>query len=133
MKQAFRKNIRLAMVVAFALTVAALPALLHARPAAPGVVGNWQGALNAGGQSLRIVLHFTQAKDDSLSGSLESPDQGPGTIAMDKIDFKDPTLHFEITSIGGIYDGSVNKDKSEITGHWKQGGQDFELNLKRAQ
>jgi hypothetical protein len=51
---------------------------------------------------------------------------------MDKVDFKDPALHFEITAIGGAYDGSYDKAKDELSGKWQQGGQSLDLNLKRA-
>jgi hypothetical protein len=102
------------------------------RAEAPAVVGNWEGAISAGGQSLHLVVHITEAKDNSLSATMDSPDQNSMGIPIDKIEFKDPSLHFEITPIGGIYDGSLNKGKSEIAGHWKQAGQDLELNMKRA-
>ena len=123
--------LRLAAVFTLILGFAVLPALLHAA-AAPVIVGNWEGSISAGGQSLRIQFHFTEAKDGSLAGTLVSPDQTDQAIAIDKIEFKDPTLHFEIAAIGGAYDGSYDKAKDEITGTWKQGGQALPLNVKRA-
>jgi uncharacterized protein len=124
-------KLRLAAIFALVLGFAVLPTLLKAADA-PAIVGNWEGSISAGPQSYRIVLHFTQDKDGKLAGTLVSPDQSDQSIAMDKIDFKEPTLHFEITAIGGSYDGTYEKAKDEISGQWKQGGQSAPLNVKRA-
>jgi hypothetical protein len=123
--------LRLATIFTLILGFAVLPALLHAADA-PAVIGNWEGAISAGGQSLRIVLHFTQTKDGALAGTLESPDQGAGAMTIDKVEFKDGALHFEMAAIAATYDGTYDKAKGEISGTWKQSGQSLPLNVKRA-
>ena len=129
----FARKFQFVVVVAFALSIAIMPSFLKAAPAeAPSVAGDWKGAMSAGGNTFHLVVHIAQEKDGSLSGNMISTDQNPTPIAFDKIEFKDPALHFEITAIGGIYDGSLNKEKSEIAGHWKQSGQDLDLNLTRS-
>ena len=125
------KNFRFATIFALVLAFAVLPALLHAADA-PAIVGNWEGTMSAAGQSYRIVLHFTQTKEGALAATLESPDQGPGAMAIDKVEFKDAALHFEITPIAAAYDGTYDKAKDEISGTWKQSGQAIPLNVKRA-
>jgi hypothetical protein len=124
------KKLRLAAIFTLILGFAVLPALLHAADA-PAVVGNWEGSISAGGQSLRIVIHVAQSKEGALGGTLESPDQGPGSMAIDKVEFKDAAFHFEITSIAASYDGTYDKAKDEISGQWKQSGQTLPLNMKR--
>jgi len=119
--------VMLTMLAAFAWSLSATPAAT-----APPVVGDWQGALSAGGSSLRMVLHVTQDADGKLSGTMDSPDQGATGIPLSSISFKSPDLHFEIQRIGGSYDGKINKDNTEIAGDWKQGGGSFPLTLKRA-
>ena len=128
----FARQFRFLAVLTLALGAAMLPTLLKAAPTeAPAVVGDWKGAMSGGGNTYHLVVHIAQEKDGNLSGNMISTDQSPTPIAFDKIEFKDPALHFEITAIGGIYDGSLNKDKSEIAGHWKQSGLDLELSLTR--
>jgi hypothetical protein len=124
-------KLRLAAVFTLILGFVVLPALLHAADA-PAVVGNWEGSISVGAQSLRIQLHFTQTKEGALAGTMVSPDQSADSIPIDKIDFKVSALHFEITAIGGSYDGTYDKTKDEINGTWKQGGQSLPLNVKRA-
>jgi len=125
------KQLRLAAVFTFIFAIAVLPVLLHAADASP-IVGNWEGSISAGGQSLRIVLHFTQTKEGALAGTLESPDQGAGSMPIDKVEFKDAALHFEMTAIAATYDGTYDKAKDEISGTWKQSGQSLPLTVKRA-
>jgi hypothetical protein len=97
----------------------------------PGVAGDWQGTLDTGSGSLRVVVHFSQLKGESMAGTLDSPDQGATGIAISSVTFQQPDLHFEITRMGCSYDGKVSHDNSEITGQWKQGGGTLPLSLKR--
>ena len=98
---------------------------------ATGVAGDWQGTLDTGGGTLRVVVHITQDKDGKLSGAIDSPDQSASGIAITSITYKEPDLHFEVASIGGSYDGKMNKDNSQIAGDWKQSGGSLPLTLKR--
>jgi hypothetical protein len=95
------------------------------------VVGNWEGTLDPGAQpKKRIVVHISAAQDGSLNGTIDFPDQDTSGILITAITYKEPTLHFESNSIQGSYDGTINKDSSEINGTWKQGGP-LNLILKR--
>jgi len=102
-----------------------------AMAAAPGAVGDWQGTLDTGSGTLRVVVHINQDKDGKLAGAIDSPDQGATGIPITSVTFKEPDLHFEVGSIGGSYDGKINKENSEIAGDWKQGGASLPLALKR--
>jgi hypothetical protein len=77
----------------------------------------------------RILVHISAAQDGSLSGKIDYPDQNTSGILITAITYKEPTLHFE--SNPNAYDGTMNKDNSEITGTWKQGGAPLNLILKR--
>jgi len=95
------------------------------------IVGIWEGTLDPGAQSKkRIVVHISAAQDGTLSGTIDYPDQDTSGIQITAITYKEPTLHFESTGTGS-YDGTMNKDNSEITGTWKQAGAGLSLILKR--
>jgi hypothetical protein len=95
------------------------------------IVGNWEGTLDPGAQpKKRIVVHVAAAQDGTLSGTIDYPDQDVSGILITAIAYKESTLHFE--SNQAVYDGTVNKDGSEITGALKQGGAPLSLILKRA-
>ncbi len=108
-----------------------VPALTMAADTPP-IVGNWEGTLDPGAQpKKRIVVHISASQAGSLGGTIDYPDQDTSGIPITAITYKEPTLHFESNSIQGSYDGTMNKDNSEIAGTWKQGGAGLNLILKR--
>lgn len=91
------------------------------------VIGIWDGNLEAGGATYRLVVHVRN-DEGKLNGAMESPDQGPGEIKADAMKFEENKLTFTINAIGGSYEGTLKDGKLE--GKWSQGGQSFDLNLK---
>jgi hypothetical protein len=98
----------------------------------PSIVGDWAGTLSAGGAELRLMLHIKAEQSDAFSGTLDSIDQGANGIPISSIAFKDGKLNLNVAAVNGTYDGTLNKDATEITGTWSQ-GQPLDLNFKRAQ
>jgi hypothetical protein len=96
------------------------------------IVGDWYGTLDPGAQAKkRIVVHISASQDGSLSGTIDFPDQETSGALITAITYKGPTLHFESSASQSAYDGTMNKDNSEITGTWKQNGGSLNLVLKR--
>jgi len=96
------------------------------------IVGDWEGILDPGAQAKkRIVVHISAAQDGTLSGTIDFPDQETSGALITAITYKEPVLHFESNPSQSVYDGTVNKDNSEITGTWKQNGGNLNLILKR--
>jgi len=97
-------------------------------------VGTWEGTLDAGAQGqLRVVVHISQAADGSLTATMDSPDQGAKDIPVSKITFKEPDLNFESSAINGSYQGTMNKEHTEVAGTWSQGGGSLPLKFKRSE
>jgi CubicO group peptidase (beta-lactamase class C family) len=95
------------------------------------IAGDWNGVLSAGSAQLHLVLHITEAKDGTLSATLDSVDQGANGIPVSQITLKDSKLNLTVDAVHGTYEGSVNKDASEIDGTWSQ-GQPLVLNFKKS-
>ena len=96
------------------------------------VVGNWEGTLDPGAQpKKRVVVHITAAQDGSLSGTIDYPDESASGALITAITYKEPVLHFENTSGQVSYDGTMNKENSEIAGTWRQGAAALSLTLKK--
>jgi CubicO group peptidase (beta-lactamase class C family) len=115
------------MLSLFVLTASALSPLSHAQSQ---IVGDWQGTLVTPGPQLHLILHITAAKDGSLSATLDSVDQGANGIPVTTTTFKDSKLSLTVDAVHGTYEGTVNKDATEIEGTWSQ-GQPLALNFKR--
>lgn len=114
----------------FAIAALSVVSLAASKPA---VVGDWNVALDAGqAGKLHLVVHVTQKQDGSLTGSMDSPDQGANGIEISTITYKDGALHFECSDISASYDGKMSSDNSKITGTWSQEGNSLALNLTRS-
>jgi hypothetical protein len=103
-----------------------------AAAAQPSVVGDWSGTLEAGPAKLRLLLHIKAAQDGTLTGALDSIDQGANGIPISTAAFKDGKLELSVAAVNGTYEGTLNQAATEITGTWTQ-GQALELDFKRAQ
>jgi len=95
------------------------------------IEGIWQGKLKVPGTELRVVFKISKNPDGTLTATLDSPDQGVTGIPVEEVIFKDNTLHLEVKSVGGVYEGKVSEDFLVIEGEWKQSGGTFPLTLKR--
>src|SRR5687768_15858349 len=94
--------------------------------------GSWQGTLEAGGQKLRLVVTVTKSDAGVYAGKLESVDQG-ATIPIDTITVNGDAVRWQIKSPAILFEGVLNKERSEVTGTFTQGDQQFPLTLKRGE
>ncbi len=115
------------------VTMIASTFVLAAATTAPvsSAIGDWDGNLDTGKGSLRVVLHISQAADGKLIASLDSPDQNVTGIEIDPIAYQEPDLHFAIDRFASRFDGKMNRGNSEISGEWKQSGLSLPLVFKR--
>jgi pimeloyl-ACP methyl ester carboxylesterase len=93
--------------------------------------GVWEGALDVGAMKLRLALKVAKAADGALAAKLDSLDQGATDLPVDVISLKDDAVHFEMKRLLVAFDGTLNKEGSEIAGQFSQGGTSFPLILKR--
>src|SRR6202035_2354779 len=109
------------------LVLGIVPTMMAADPSP--IVGAWEGTLDPGAQpKKRIVLHITVGQDGILSGTIDYPDQDTSGILITAITYKQGVLHLESSSTLVMYDGTMNKDNSEIAGLWTQGAAKLNLN-----
>jgi uncharacterized protein len=95
------------------------------------LTGEWQGTLDAGGMTLRLIFRITKAADDTFTVLADSPDQGVTEMKADSATGKEKSLRCEFKRIGAVYQGTLNQEGSEITGELQQGGMAFPLTVKR--
>src|SRR5688500_9001606 len=94
--------------------------------------GAWHGTLEAGGQKLRLIVTVTKSDSGAYAGKLDSLDQG-ATIPIDTITVNGDAVRLEMKSPAIVYEGTLNKERTELTGTFTQGGQPFPLTLKRGE
>src|SRR5688572_31596 len=101
-----------------------------AQTAAKGFEGSWNGTLEAGGQKLRIVVTVTKSDAGTYAGKFESLDQG-ATVPFDTVTLGGDDVRMEVKAAGIVYEAVLNKERTELTGKFTQGGQAIPLNFKR--
>jgi len=101
-------------------------------PLTPDFEGRWEGVLEAGGRSLRLVVRLEKAADGTAAGAMDSVDQGANDLRLAGIIIDGLSLRFSLPMAGGSYEGKLNKETGELAGQWSQGGATLALTLKRA-
>jgi len=96
-------------------TVQAQPA--QTQPA-QAVKGNFSGTL--AGQ-LPLKLHIVAAPDGSLSGTIDSPNQGAIGLACGDFLLEGETLSFKVPSVSGSWTGKIADGGATLQGTWTQG------------
>jgi uncharacterized protein len=97
----------------------------------PSLEGAWLGTLKVPGMALRVVFNITAQPDGSLSGTLDSPDQGATGIALSRVSRDNGRVTIEVSAVAGRYEGTLNPEGSAISGKWTQGGMPLDLPLQR--
>ena len=103
-----------------------------AQTPAKGLDGSWNGTLDAGGTKLRLLVTVTKSDAGTYAGKFESLDQG-ATIPFDTVTLNGDDVRFEVKAAGIVYEGVLNKERTELTGKFTQGGQEIPLAFKRAE
>jgi len=91
-----------------------------------------RGTLEAGGTKLRLLVTVTKSDTGVYAGKLDSLDQG-ATVAIDTITVNGDAVRWEIKSPAVAFEGVLNKERTELTGKFTQGGEPIPLTLKRSE
>jgi hypothetical protein len=95
---------------------------------AQDLTGPWHGVLNVQGTQLRVVFNVTKT-NTGYSSTMDSPDQGAKGIPVTNTTFDNSKIKFEVANARIEYNGQLKGN--EIVGIFKQGGQEFTMNLSR--
>jgi uncharacterized protein (TIGR03435 family) len=98
---------------------------------AQSLPGNWQGTLQAGARSLRIVFVVSAADGGALRAVMYSIDQGgqgvPATVTV-----QGSSVRMNAAGINVTFEGTLSADGNSITGNFIQGGNPISTTLQRA-
>ena len=95
-----------------------------------GFAGIFQGSLRVGPAELRLVLELRDGPQ-GLAGNVDSIDQNAMDIPVTAARVDGASLHLELSTIGGAFEGQRSEDGSRISGTWRQGGQSMPLVFQR--
>lgn len=100
------------------------------RAAREKLAGSWMGRLESGPMYIRLIFHININAGDTLTASLESPDQASVIIPIGLVDYRGDSIKMEAAIIGGRYKGIV-KGERNIEGTWEQMGLKYPLNMEK--
>jgi hypothetical protein len=93
--------------------------------------GDWEGTLNAGSQTLRLVLGLKPGADGRAVATLLSVDQNNQSIPITSFNVDGEAVTFEVKLVNGSFKGKLNADKTQIAGEWTQGPNTLPLTFTR--
>lgn len=94
------------------------------------VSGSWAGRLTADGMDLKVIFNLKLTEKDSLTVTLDSPDQGAMDIPAGPVILDKQKIVIQAPGINGEYNGTLTSD-STMDGTWSQNGGSLPLNLKK--
>ena len=94
--------------------------------------GVWQGALETNGMRFRLQLHITHDAQGQLTAVLDSIDQGISGFPATNVTQKEAAVHFDLSAVRGVYDGTLDAAGNAISGTLQQTGTSSRLNFKRS-
>ena len=128
MKKFFGSFAALALIVSMIV-----PGVALAQDAKP-FVGTWEGAIDAGGMVIDIILEFA-LEGDQLTGNVDVPAQGIEDISLAefKIEGKKITFMIDHPEIQGdpTFNGELDAAGTTLSGTFYQGGTEGTFEAKK--
>ncbi len=84
---------------------------------APPISGDYTGTLGP----LHLRLHLKTDASGTLSGAIDSPDQGANGLACADFKSQGEALSFSVPIVHGTWKGTISADAKTLTGTWDQG------------
>ena len=112
--------------------VVAVVVLLSAGTAsAQNLAGNWQGTLEAGQRSFRLVFVVSAADGGGLRAAVYNIDQG-GQAVPATVTVQGTAVRITAAGVAATFEGALSADGNTISGTFTQGGNGAPLTLQRA-
>lgn len=96
--------------------IATMPLIARAQ-AKPNISGDYSGTLGA----LHVRLHLKVNPSGTVTGTLDSPDQGAVGIPCADFHLDGQALSFTVPAVHGSWKGTVANDSASLSGTWDQG------------
>jgi RNA polymerase sigma factor (sigma-70 family) len=93
--------------------------------------GYWKGTVGTGPDGLPVILKIAERPDGKFRAEGDNPMQGANGQPV-AVSYSRPTVKLALASGAGMFEGKINRDKTEIMGSWVQGGQSTPATVRRA-
>jgi len=98
------------------------------------LTGIWEGNLVINPSvELPIVFRFEMTDEGGYECKMDSPSQSAKDIPTESVTLIDDSVIVDVKVVAGSFAGKIDWYASEITGKWSQGGQSFDLTIKKVE
>lgn len=104
------------------------PSPIANQEARASIDGDWEGATIYRRRDLVTIVHF-ESREERVQGTLDFPQIDRRGLALSKISFEYPKVHFELREFSTVFDGELNGDT--ISGEFVDPDGSGPFNLKR--
>lgn len=115
---------------AILMAVAGLAPPAQAQPTKP-LTGPWHGTLATPANPPQLIVHLTQQPNGALTATLDVPSQKVNSLAFSGAELRQDSLILLSDFLGARYAGRLSADGQQLTGRWKQNGEQWPLVLQR--
>jgi hypothetical protein len=102
-------------------------------PASPAVsqelAGDWEGSLTTPGGAVRMVFHFRNQADRTVMATIDT-DNAVG-LPLNNVKQSGQKVEFGMRISGGAFQGSLNKEATELAGQLTHEAASFPLTLRK--
>jgi pimeloyl-ACP methyl ester carboxylesterase len=125
--------INLALVLLSILGISFFHSVHAHTPKNREIKGIWQGTIKTPDFELRMIFVVSLSSGNTLTATMDVPEQNATDIPIDEVLFDGSTLQLEIKPIDGVYKGVLSDDGETIEGNWTQSGMTLPLVLERTE
>jgi len=93
--------------------------------------GDWEGAMEVPGRTLRIALHFRNQPDRTVAATFANLDMGAATVPLNDVKQAGQKVEFGLKVANGSFEGTLNKDGTMLAGTFTHDGESVPLTLKK--
>jgi hypothetical protein len=94
--------------------------------------GDWEGSLDTpGGQGFRILVHFKNQADGTVEATFANLTLGMPSVPMNDVRQTGQRVEFGLKVAGASFDGTLNKEGTELVGQLDHEGSGVPLTLRR--
>ena len=97
---------------------------------AQDLTGAWKGELEVQGAKIPLIFKI-EKKENTLSATMDSPNQGATGIPVEKVVFENNELTLTVPAAGIKYAGTLAEN--QLTGTFYQGGMEIPLSLEKSE
>ena len=125
-------NPRGALKVELARTGEAKVELPAAMPAvSKDLEGDWTGTIQTPGSDFQVEIHFKNQPDNTLKATIDIPMQNAIDMPIDNVKQTGDKVEFGLKIAHASFEGTLNKDRTELTGQLGHGAQSMAVSLKK--